>query len=167
LGELVVNYKDLERRLKRQLSETVASNDSVIELPPPADYKAWQARWRKHIRCMIWWDELKEPKPKLSRFYYTPFGDIHWPLYYPWTEGKGEWRRKKPNPPTRVPVERFDGHRVIQAPGLSFLPKGVMLLDGAHRIQDLEPMIIIVDAIEVKREQLTSIADTIGSWWHE
>lgn len=166
-----MTYKELERRLKRQLSETVASNDTVVELPRPANYKAWLARYRKHIRCMIWWDELKKPEPQLSRFWFH--GDHSdeeiavWPLWYPWTTGKGEWRRKKPNPPKQVPYWTFTEDRVITAPGLFVPSKGVLLLDGAHRIRDLKPWLIVVDAIQVKSEQLTSIADTIGSWWHE
>lgn len=158
-----MTYTELERRLKRQISETVAANDTVLELPQPADYKAWSARWRKHIRCMIWWDELNDPEPKLGRRWFCR--DTEAKLFYPWTTEKGEWRRREPNPPKEVPIWNFFGDRIVVAPGLFVPRKGTMLLDGSHRVQSLEPWMVVVDAIEVTTEQLRSIADTLGSWW--
>lgn len=163
-----MKISDLERRLKRQLAETVASNDNVIELPAPVDYKAWQARYRKHIRCMIWWDELKKPEPKVGRSYFlAPFRSD--PIYAPAFEGKGEWRTRKPNKPVEVHYTSFKGQRLIRAPALSVTNKqrfcGYLLLDGYHRIKELEPRLIVLDWIKIHPDQLCSIADTIGAWW--
>jgi hypothetical protein len=161
-----MKISDLERRLKRQLVETVASNDTVVELPVPGDYKAWQAQYRKHIRCMIWWKELSEPTPELGRsLYMGGFSSDRLRLYYPWFQDKGEWRTRKMNVPKSVLLEEFKGDRLIRVPGLRVPDRGILVLDGAHRLRDLEPLIVVVDWIQVTKDRLCSIADTIGAWW--
>lgn len=155
-------YKALEKQLKRQLEEAVSLAGTVFELPRPRTYADWLAKYKSHIRCMVWWDELNKPKPRVGRRY-VDISDFVW---LPQCTEKGEWRRKEPNQPVALEHWKFKGDRIVIAPAL-VTRKGYLLLDGVHRVTELEPRLLVLDWIQVKKEQLTSIADTIGAWWHE
>jgi hypothetical protein len=122
---------------------------------------------------MVWWDELQRPKPRLFRAYalngaVVAPGDRTGQVYYPWFKGKLEWRTRTSNAPIRVPFGDFKGDRAITVPSLYVEGRGFLVLDGAHRLKGLRPRIIVLDAIELrKNEQLCAIADTIGAWWQK
>lgn len=129
----------------------------LVDLPVPT-WESWQAQYREEIRVKVWWDELQRPKPKIERVYYPSA------VYYPWFADKREWRSGKE--PKRFIPSKKRGHSLIIAPAV-FLPhRGYLLLDCCHRIRDLRPYFLAVDALIVKPEQLKAFADLLGKW-HE
>lgn len=135
----------------------------IFTFPEITKFKDWQARWRKHIRCMVWWEELQKPAPVCKRVYFRASNAEHI-LFYAWYRAKTEWR-KLSNNPMRCRFERFMGDCAIQAPVLE-LPNGTFkLLDCCHRIRDLEPQLIIGDVIRPKKEdQYCAFASSGGDW---
>jgi hypothetical protein len=128
----------------------------LVDLPVPT-WESWQAQYRKDIITMAWWDELQRPKPKIERVYNPR------PLYYPIWKDKTEWRNAK-NRPNLVP-RNFKGHCLVLAPAVRVPDRGYMLLDHCHRIRELRPTLLAVDALIVRPEQLCAFADLIVNWY--
>jgi hypothetical protein len=154
--------------------------DVITEFPMIQSWAEWKSRYRPHIRCLVWWEELEKPRPKLRRLYAVGGGGLPRPivaanrvggggeLFYPEFAAPREWRTRTMNPPVPCKFWKFGGPRTVQAPALFVPGRGTLILDGVHRIKDLEPFLIILDAIELrKKEQLCAIADTIGTWWNK
>lgn len=130
----------------------------LVDLQIPT-WEAWQAKYRDDIRVKVWWDELQRPKPKIERVY-SPRD-----LWYPWYPGeRQEWRSGKV--PVPVATTLRTGHSLVVAPAVRVPNHGYLLLDGCHRIRDLRPVFLALDALIVTTKQLRSFADLLGGW-HE
>lgn len=132
----------------------------LVDLPVPT-WESWQAQYREEIRVKVWWDELQRPKPKIKREYFPA------PLFYPWFDSKRQWRSgDEPKRVRQIRPGTVPGHCLVLAPAVLVPRRGYLLLDHCHRIRDLRPRVLAVDALIVKPEQLKAFADLLGKW-HE
>lgn len=78
-------------------------------------------------------------------------------IRYPWYEN-GDWRDGTP-----LWFKVGGGQVLWRGPAVRY--KGVyLILDGCHRLLDLQPSIVIMDYIDLKQEEICYFSDLLGMW---
>ena len=119
----------------------------------PLTWADWKFRYQRHIR--VWCEpERMKYEPKVGLMVAMPYHRI----YLPWYE-RGGWQDGKPRF-----VKPGLSPRMIRIPVVLAGGK-ILALDGAHRLTQLDPAIVLMDSVEPDKRDLKFFTDMHNPHW--
>lgn len=132
----------------------------LLTFRPLKDPRAWQARYQGQVRCSVEWSAMKN-RGKVGLVVADP---KRTQLWYPWYT-RGSWRAGEP----RCAKWKGTGHALVRIPAVCLSGPGekYLLLDGNHRILELDPCFVMLDVYYPTKDTWWVFTDLLNKNYRE
>ena len=144
--------------------------ERLILIQPITDWHHWLIEYRSSIRVGVEWDELIESfandAPAAKTVNYNATSMMACLPHYRDGEKLVSWTQKnQPEVVARTRTGRFP-YTILRVPAVTFgVGEYCLILDGCHRLKQLDPNEIMIDLLTVSVEQATRFVDFHSPWW--
>lgn len=121
----------------------------------PNSIQEWVSLYKKDIRVIIHWEDLVKSTIKLSCDWHLGPQKPLPGVYFPWAI-TGHWMKGA----KLKPVTLGNNNIIVRAPAVHYGIRTI-LLDGCHRISQLQPKLVLLDTIHCDSKTKHCFADLL------